>query len=178
MHEKFATLFAVGCLGIKFGPLPWEKKRLLKTLLSCTRGHVALVAREQAEAARWRAAPLDLLRDYVRLCQDKFIDLRRGGIKDISKHDHCACPGYINEHEKHGLELLFSDQRFEEIAGGAAAARRLKAELAGHGQLDTAAGAGGDRYSVRRTIGKGADGKGHREQVVAVRAAALNHLVV
>ena len=98
------------------------------------------------------------------------MDLRRGGIKDISRHAHRACPGYINEHKDHGLEFLFSDQRFEEIVSGAAAARRLKAELAGHGWLDT----GGDRYSVRRTIGKGADGKGHREQVVAVRAAAFD----
>jgi uncharacterized protein DUF927 len=174
VHEKFATLYAVGCLGIEFGLLPWDRKRLIKALLSCTRGHVALVAREQADVARWRAAPLDLLRDYVRQNLDEFIDLRRGVIADTSGHDHRACPGYINEHEKHGLEFLFSDQRFEEIAGGAAAARRLKAELAGHGWLDTAAGTGGDRYSVRRTIGKGADGKGHREQVVAVRAAAFD----
>jgi hypothetical protein len=69
------------------------------------------------------------------------------------------------------LEFLFSDWRFEQIVGGAAVARRLKVELAGHGWLDT----GGDRYSVRRTIGKGADGKGHREQVIAVRAAAFDY---
>ena len=62
----------------------------------------------------------------------------------------------------------------KEIAGGAAAARRLKAELAKRGWLDTAAGTGGDRYSVRRTVGRGADRKGHREQVIAVRAAALD----
>ena len=123
---------------------------------------------------RWQAAPLDLLRDYVRQNRGEFLDLRRGGIKDISRHDHRACPGYVNEHKDHGLEYLFSDRRFEEIAGGAAAARRLKAELAGHGWLDTAAGTGGDRYSVRRTVGRGADRKGHREQVIAVRAAALD----
>ena len=55
-----------------------------------------------------------------------------------------------------------------------AAAKRLKTDLAGRGMLDTAIGSGSDRYSVRRRIGKGADGKGHREQVVAVRAAAFD----
>ena len=40
--------------------------------------------------------------------------------------------------------------------------------------LATAAGAGSDRYSVKRTIGKGAGGKARREQVVAVRAAAFD----
>jgi hypothetical protein len=178
VHEKFATLYAAGCLGIEFGILPWERKRLLAVLLSCARGHVALVAREHGEAAQWQATPLDLLRDHVRQNLDEFVDLRRGGIEDTSGHDHRARPGYINEHEKHGLELLFSDQRFQEIVGGAAAARRLKAELAQTGQIATAAGASGDRYSVRRTIGKRADGTPDRQQVIAVRAAALNHLVV
>ena len=103
-----------------------------------------------------------------------FVDLRRGGIENTSAHDHRACPGYVHQHEDHGLEYLFSDRRFEQVVGGAAAAKRLKADLAGRGWLATAAGTGSDRYSVRRTIGKGADGKARREQVVAVRAAAFD----
>jgi hypothetical protein len=46
--------------------------------------------------------------------------------------------------------------------------------LAGRGWLAIAAGSGSDRYSVRRRIGKGSDGKARREQVVAVRAAAFD----
>ncbi len=69
---------------------------------------------------------------------------------------------------------MFSDCRFEQVVGGAAAARRLKADLAGRGLLATAAGSGSDRYSVRRTVGKGAGGKARREQVVAVRAATFD----
>ncbi len=174
VHEKMATLYATGRLCIEFGLFPWKKERLLAALLSCTRGHVALVARDQAAAALRQAAPLDSLRQYVRENCSAFVDLRRGGIEDISTHDHRACPGYVHQHEDNGLEYLFSDRRFEQVVGGAAAAKRLKAELAKRGWLDTAAGTGGDRYSVRRTIGKGADGKGHREQVIAVRAAAFD----
>ncbi len=69
---------------------------------------------------------------------------------------------------------MYSDRRFEQVVGAAAAARRLKADLAGRGWLATAAGSGGDRFSVKRTVGTGADGKARREQVVAVRAAAFD----
>ena len=131
------------------------------------------MAREQVGAARWQAAPLDSLRQYVRENCSRFVDLRRGGIEDISTHDHRACPGYIHQREDGGLEYLFSDRRFEQVVGGAAAAKRLKTDLAGRGLLAIAAGAGSDRYSVRRTIGKGTDGKARREQVVAVRATAF-----
>jgi hypothetical protein len=173
VHEKMATLYAAGCLAIEFGILPWKHERIRDVLLSCTRGHVALVARDQAGAARRQAAPLDSLRQYVRENRSGFVDLRRGGIEDTSTHDHRACLGYVHQHQDHGLEYLFSDRRFEWVVGGAAA-RRLKEELAGRGLLATAAGAGSDRYSVRRTIGKGPDGKARREQVVAVRAAAFD----
>ena len=174
VHEKMATLYATGRLCIKFDLFPWTKERLLAALLSCTRGHVALVAREQVGVALWQAAPLDSLRQYVRGNCSAFVDLRRGGIGNTSGHDHRACPGYLHQHEDHGLEYLFSDRRFEQVVGAAAAAKRLKADLAGRGLLATAAGAGSDRYSVRRRIGTGTDGKGHREQVVAVRATAFD----
>ena len=67
----------------------------------------------------------------------------------------------------------FINGQFEQVVGGTAAAKRLKTDLAGRGLLATAAGAGSDRYSVKRTVGKGSDGKARREQVVAVRAAAF-----
>ena len=174
VHEKMATVYAAGCLAIQFGILPWTRQRVCEALLSCTRGHVALVARDQAGAARWQAAPLDSLRQYVRENCSAFVDLRRGGIENTAGHDHGACPGYVHQHEDHGPEYLFSDRRFEQVVGGAAAARRLKTDLARRGMLATAAGTGSDRFSVRRTVGKAADGKARRGQVVAVRAAALD----
>jgi len=132
------------------------------------------VAREQADAARRRAAPLDLLRRYVRERRGEFVDLRRGGIEDTSGHDHRACPGYVNTHKDNRLEYLFSDWQFEQVVGGASAARLLKAELAAQGHIATEAGTGGDRYSVRRRIGTRADGTPDRRQAIAVRACAFD----
>ena len=73
------------------------------------------------------------------------------------------------------LEFLFFYWWFERIVGGAAAARRLEAELAQAEQIATAAGAGGGCYSVRRAIGKHADGTLDRRQAIVVRAAAFDH---
>jgi putative DNA primase/helicase len=174
IHEKMATVYAAACLAIKFGIFPWQRQRVLDALLSCTRDHVALIAREQADAARQLTAPLELLRQYVRQHRDEFVDLRRAGIENTSEHDHRTCPGYLNQHKSRGLEYLFSDWRFAQLVGGPLAAKRLKAELAQAGLIATAAGTGTDRYSVRRCIGKKADGTPDRVQVVAVRAVAFD----
>ena len=74
---------------------------------------------------------------------------------------------------QHHSRLTLNLVRRRRLLAGAAAARRLKAELAQAEQIATAAGTGGDRYSVRRAIGKRADGTPDRQQVIAVRAAAL-----
>ena len=57
-HEKMATVYAACCLSIQFGILPWTRQRVCEALLDCTRGHVALVARDQADAARRQAVPV------------------------------------------------------------------------------------------------------------------------
>ena len=62
----------------------------------------------------------------------------------------------------------------EQVVGGPAEAKRVKEDLARQGQIDVTPGADGDRYSVKRTIGRTADGKADRRQVVAIRAAAFD----
>src|SRR3712207_7468272 len=92
-----ATVYATCCLAIEFGTLPWRRQRVREVLLSCTRGHVALVARDQGGAARRQAAPLDSLRRYVRENRGAFVDLRRGGIADAVGHDHRRSEEHTSE---------------------------------------------------------------------------------
>lgn len=113
---------------------------------------------------------LQALRAHVQ--RGGLVDLRAGPLPDPKAHDHARCPGYIHHHPKRGLEYLLPEATFEAVLGGSAAANRLKSAQAARGWLDTAAGAGGRRYSVRRTIGR-SGGKGLRVQVVAISAAAL-----
>jgi hypothetical protein len=173
IHEKMATLYAAGCLATKFGIVPWTFRSIRKALVACTRDHVALVARENAAASFQGAEPFNRLRGYVREHGATFIDLRSGTVRETDDHDHSACQGYIHEHQENGLEYLFPDRRFEEVVGGAQAAKSLKAELARRGHIEMAAGSGWERYSVKRVIGRRADRKPNRRQVIAIRAAAF-----
>ena len=171
-----ATLYATGRLGIRFGLLPWDKRELLEALLDCTRGHVALVERERSAASGVQGveAVLERFRRHCRAHAALFVDLRRGGVPDTSRHDHDACPGYINDHKRHGLEHLFSEAKFEAIAGGPQEAAALKRHLAERKQIAVERGGDGSpRYSVKRVIGRGGERAKNRPQVVAVRAAAF-----
>ena len=175
VRQKFATLYAAGCLAIAFGILPWERKRLRQGLLACVRGHVALVARDRAQSAAGREGALvERLYAHVGRNLGAFVDLRRGGMRDTSGHDHDNCPGYLNVHDKNGLEYLFSDPMIERIAGSRARAKQLKAELVELGRIAVEAGGGGiGRFSVRRAIGRTRSGKPDRRQVIAIRVIAF-----
>jgi len=49
----FATVYAVGCLAIRFAILPFTEAELLAAILSCHRDHVAFVDNEVAGGPRW-----------------------------------------------------------------------------------------------------------------------------
>ncbi len=116
---------------------------------------------------------LERLRRHCRDHAALFVDLRRGGVPDTSRHNHDACPGYINDHKKRGLEHLFSEARFEAIAGGPQEAAALKRYLAERKQIAVDGAGASARYSVKRVIGRGGERAQNRPQVVAVRAAAF-----
>jgi putative DNA primase/helicase len=171
IHGKFATIYAAGCLAIEFDILPWE--RLQPALLSTEWDHVRYVEQMRANAVQAQLAPTDRLRAYVRQHRKEFVDLQKRLIPKPSSHDHEGCSGYINQHADQGLEYLFADRKLEEVVGGPVFARRCKAELAANGMIATAAGSDGDRFSVKRAIGR-VKGKLIRRHVIAVRALALD----
>ena len=49
----FATVYAAGCLAIRFGILPFTENELLAAILSCHRDHVAFVDNEVAGRPSW-----------------------------------------------------------------------------------------------------------------------------
>jgi hypothetical protein len=49
----FATVYAVGCLAIRFKVLPFTEDELLASVLSCNRDHVAFVDNEVAGGPSW-----------------------------------------------------------------------------------------------------------------------------
>ena len=53
VQGHFATVYAVGCLAIRFDILPFTEAELLAAILSCHRDHVAFVDNEVAGGPRW-----------------------------------------------------------------------------------------------------------------------------
>jgi hypothetical protein len=48
-HGRFATIFASGCLAIRFEALPLTKQELLAAILMCERDHLAFIDHEVRE---------------------------------------------------------------------------------------------------------------------------------
>jgi hypothetical protein len=46
VHGRFATIYASGCVAIRFGVLPFKQKELLAAILVCERDHLAFVDQE------------------------------------------------------------------------------------------------------------------------------------
>ena len=167
IHGKFATIYAAGALASKFKVLPLSRKELLAAILKCEKDHVAFVAREIDAPAKPTANSFDRLLAYIRENQHGFVDLRGG--EGASTYNVDPSLGYLNEH-KGKLEFLLTEETFERIAGGKAAAVELKRELRRR-KLIVTTGAGGQtvKFVVRRRLG---DAK--RSTVVAVDHAILD----
>ena len=65
---------------------------------------------------------------------DGLIDLRNPATVLPEGHDHANAPGYVGIHDKK-IELWFSNDRFEKIAGGKREGQALKKVLANMGRL-------------------------------------------
>jgi hypothetical protein len=177
LQGRSATIYASGRLGRRFGILPLEKEELLDAVLTCTRDHVAFidaeVARLQVPVNSPRGAlptnslqsvdgprPAPKLSPYAKLLRyldanfpDKLIDFRDPRVVLPEGHDHSKSSGYIGIHNKR-IEVWFSTERFEKIAGGRREAQELKRKLVKLGLLMVwGRGQGKTGPTVRRRIG-------------------------
>jgi putative DNA primase/helicase len=165
----FATVFAAGCLAIRYKILPFTEAELLKAVLACHRDHVTFVDGELGASP----APLAIKRTTVQQPFDrlkKFINVnRKGGFVDASapaaKSSKSGGPiGYVGAHGGR-KEYWFADADFEAIAGGKTDARELKVELAAKGLVATERRGKKLSYVVKRPI----PGRG-RSYVIAIKA--------
>ena len=149
VHGRFATIYASGCVAIRFGVLPFTQEGLLAAILVCERDHVAFVDQEVrrlgallipapgAQGVKPTLAanegfvglaktPLIKLNDYLAAnIPNGLIDLRGEGVELPENHDHAKAPGYIGIHDKK-IEIWLSNDRFEKIAGGRRKGNDLK----------------------------------------------------
>jgi hypothetical protein len=154
ISNRFATLYVAGCLAIRFRIFSFTAAEVLEALLTCHRDHVAFVD-QQLKIPAWKTpalirhpapptpqepvgvtgtpdrSPLAKLKQYLDAnIPDGLVDLRDNATELPADHDHDNSPGYLGLHDKK-VELWFSNERFEKIAGGKYEGRALKRALAG-----------------------------------------------
>jgi hypothetical protein len=167
IHQKFATIYAAGCLAIKFGTFPWSRAELGNALIECERNHVSLVANHTKESKPVAQDPFLGFLSYIREHQHRFVDLRVDS--DVAENGDRHL-GYHSLHQGN-REFLLSEKTFEAIAGGRGPALDLKKQLDRRGLIaKTQAGRQGSKYVVRRNIGPGQK----RKTLVAVSYDILN----
>jgi putative DNA primase/helicase len=155
---RFATTFAAGSLGIKYGILRWSRDDLLQAILSCQLDGLRYAQTENQQADRSIAG---LRRNLVRYFADNRGQFRNLDKKmpPLGKHKFGSVPGYFATFKGKKWLYLTADQ-LKAIIGSGKNADQLKTELAVDGLLDQASTG---KYLVQRRIFSEAKGnKGYR----------------
>jgi hypothetical protein len=165
---RFATTFAAGSLGIKYGILPWTREDLLQAILSCQLDGLrySQTKNEQADSS-----VTGLRRKLVRYLADNRDQFRNLDKKmpPLGKHNFGSRPGYSATFKGKKWFYLTADQ-LKMIIGTRNSADQLNAQLVADGLLDQASTG---KYLVQRSIFSGVKGnKGYR-WVHAFRAKIL-----
>jgi putative DNA primase/helicase len=170
----FATVYAAGCLAIKYGVFTWSWKELFRAVLSCQLDGLGALGKPD-QVTNLRRALVD------RLIQSRpaFKNLN---ITKLPRKTHAlgSSPGYVHTHRGKDWIYLTSDQ-LKAIIGTGKVANRLLTLLVEEGLM---AGTG-KRALVQRPVFKGTGNKGYRwvhaflaslldNSIVAPRRRALN----
>ena len=129
LHGKFATIYAAGCLAIRFGILPFKRAELLAAILTCERDHIALVEKELARFPAPGSPPLhrsrgatatsvqpaqsaiERLRAYLLENRKSLVDLRKPDAQLPPGHVHATATGYIGRFH-FGMVAGFKSERW------------------------------------------------------------------
>jgi putative DNA primase/helicase len=165
---RFATTFAAGSLGIKYGILPWSRDDLLQAILSC---QLDGLRHSQTKNQQADSSVTGLRRKLVRHLADDRGQFRNLDKKmpPLGKHNFGSQPGYSATFKGKKWFYLTTDQ-LKSIIGSGENADQLKAHLVAEGLLG---GTSTGKYLVQRRIFSHAKGnKGYR-WVHAFRAKIL-----
>ena len=163
---RFATVYAAGCLAIKYGIFTWSRKDLFRAVLSCQLDGLAAARGKTDQVTNLRSR----LTNYLVANRRRFVSLN-GEKLSSSDHEFGSVPGYAHTHNGIDWFYLTSDQ-LKSIIGTDKAAARLKRRLVEQGSMAST----GKRALVQRPIFKAKGNKGYR-WVHAFRAALLENSI-
>src|SRR5258708_2762010 len=149
---RFATVYAAGCLAIKYGIFTWSSKDLFPAILSCQLDGLVAAGRKTDQLTNLRQKFVN----YLPQTPTRFTDLNRGKLSSEA-HIFGSVPAYSHTHS--GIDWLYltSDQ-LKTIIGKDKAASRLKKRLVDEGLMAST----GKRALVQRPIFKAKGNKGYR----------------
>jgi hypothetical protein len=164
---RFATVYAAGCLAIRYGVLPWTRNDLLKAILSCQLDGLSLAIVPSVDQEPSVAALRDRLIQYIRENSSRFVDLDRERLRLGT--DLEAAPGCAATHK--GLDWFYlTKPQVEQIIGDGPNAHRLLKCL-----IDDKLIAQPKRgYVVQRPVYQGGKGNRNFRWVVAFRSAVVD----
>ena len=158
---RFATVYAAGCLAIKYGIFNWDRTDLLRAILACQFESIRPNGGLATDAVLYRQ-----LAGYIARHRSEFLDLDETKI-DTSRHKFGSARGY--SHTWKGVSWLYlTASQLVAVIGTGQEARQLKARLVKDRILATT----GQRQLVQRPVFKAKGNKGYR-WVHAFRADAL-----
>lgn len=163
-HEKFATIYAAGCLAIEFEVLSWKRKSLSKAILKCEKAHIDLVS-ATVSPQKIPTSTIKALRTILNERAAEFADLRTKASRRGAPLKPIGCIA-----SKDGrVEYVFSEEQFEKIAGGSLEAKALKKDLQAADLIETTGIGKKLRFAVKRKL----PGSSKRRYCIIVREAIL-----
>jgi len=170
---RFATVYAAGCLAIKYGIFPWSRNHLLQAILSCHLDSARLL-KDQSQITSSSSSvqtPRQKLVTYLTEQQAEFLDLS-AGLPDREEHEFGSVPGYIASHKGEKWYYVAPEQ-LRELLGGQSNVKELAKTLVADGLMAKLPESRSEsRWVVQRPIFSGKGNKGY-ERVYAFRASIL-----
>ncbi len=157
LTNKFSSLYAAGCLAIRFKLVPWTKGELRQALFNCQIAHVAHTAEIQSQD------PGKLLYDFVDTHREKFIEYDKTNIFNNRQE---SFSGFASD--KRG-EIMIPEKQFSNIYSFPAAATQAKVQLARDGIIKSDKSG---KYVIKKFFSS-EGGKRIRKYVIVIDAEAL-----
>jgi putative DNA primase/helicase len=162
---RFATVYAAGCLAIRYGILPWSRHALAKAILSCQLDGLRHAAEDDLNADPVVALRSKLVK-HLDNHHAKFMNLKTKHPK-LGRDKLDAVRGYRAKFRRKRWYYLTADQ-LKAIIGVGRNAGALKRQLADERLLDKTSDG---RFVVDRPIFTGGKGKENWARVHAIKAA-------
>jgi hypothetical protein len=151
---RFATVYAAGCLAIKYKIFLWGRKDLLKAVLSCQMDTLIAFAGHSLDPVSKLQKQLV---DYLSQNRAQFMNLNSSK-PSPGEHRFGSVPGYTHTHNGVDWFYLTSD-KLKELIGTGKAAHRLKEKLV---QEKLMASSSENRFVVQRPIFAAKGNKGYK----------------